>query len=129
MAHDGQDNPVASSATLPGLLSLTSDAIPAIEGFLDLATTRVRDLVTEDGKVSGALLEANQTAAHGLAWLATYVEALRQMQGWAERLEGEGRFGETEALIHQIAFGEYLWQIYGGLPITRASLFVPRTWA
>ena len=126
MAHDGQDNPVASSATLPGLLSLTSDAIPAIEGFLDLATTRVRDLVTEDGKVSGALLEANQTAAHGLAWLATYVEALRQMQGWAERLEGEGRFGETEALIHQIAFGEYLWQIYGGLPMNQGELVRPQ---
>ncbi len=83
-------------------------------------------MVTEDGKVSGALLEANQTAAHGLAWLATYVEALRQMQGWAERLEGEGRFGETEALIHQIAFGEYLWQIYGGLPMNQGELVRPQ---
>ena len=44
-------------------------------------------------------VEAEQTPAHGLAWLAPYVEALRQMQGWARRLEAEGRFGETEALI------------------------------
>jgi hypothetical protein len=39
--------------------------------------------------VSRALLEANQTATHGLAWLATYVESLRQMQAWAKRLTGD----------------------------------------
>ena len=33
-----------------------------------------------------ALLEREQHAVHGLAWLATYVEALRQMQAWALRL-------------------------------------------
>ncbi|MEO1724747.1 MAG: hypothetical protein AAFR84_20415, partial [Pseudomonadota bacterium] len=45
-----------------------------------LGTARLREAVTVDGRVSGAALEDNQTAAHGLAWLATYVEALRQMQ-------------------------------------------------
>jgi (2S)-methylsuccinyl-CoA dehydrogenase len=55
-----------------------------------------------DGRISGALLEANQTAAHGLAWLATYVESLRQMHAWAERLNGAGKFGEMEQLILQI---------------------------
>ena len=42
------------------------------------------------------LLEREQHAVHGLAWLATYVEALRQMQGWADRLEAAGGFGELE---------------------------------
>jgi (2S)-methylsuccinyl-CoA dehydrogenase len=79
-----------------------------------------------DGRVSGALLEENQTAAHGLAWLATYVESLRQMQAWAERLHGEGKFGEVEQLIHQIAFGEYLWQIYGGIPMSQGEILRPQ---
>jgi (2S)-methylsuccinyl-CoA dehydrogenase len=46
--------------------------------------------VTAGGKVSAAALETHQSAAHALAWLATYVEALRQMQGWAARLAAEG---------------------------------------
>ena len=71
----------------------------------------MREAVSEAGKLAGAKLEEHQGAAHALAWLATYVEALRQMQKWAEALSSEGRFGEIEALIHQIAFGEYLAQI------------------
>ncbi|MCL4160982.1 UNVERIFIED_CONTAM: hypothetical protein GTU68_025369, partial [Idotea baltica] len=78
--------------------------------------------VSEDGCVSNALVEQNQTAAHGLAWLATYAQALRQMHAWAVRMDAEGKFGETEALIHQIAFGEYLWQIYGGIPMNQGEV-------
>ena len=69
--------------------------------MLDAAEV-VRDTVTADGKVSAGLLEANQTAAHGLAWMATYVEALRQMQAWAERLQKDGKFGEIEQLMQKM---------------------------
>ncbi len=110
------------SPLLDDLLGLTGAAIAPAEEVLATATERVRDAVSENGKVSAAQLEAHQTAAHALAWLATYVEALRQMQGWAERLSAEGRFGEMEALIHQIAFGEYLWQIYGGIPMSQGEI-------
>jgi (2S)-methylsuccinyl-CoA dehydrogenase len=72
--------------------------------------------------VDATLLDMDQYAAHGLAWLATYVESLRQMQGWAERLQAEGRFGEMEGLIHQITFGEYLWQIWGGIPMNQGEI-------
>ena len=37
------------------------------------------------GRVSNAALEADQAAAHGLAWIATYAEALRQLAAWAAR--------------------------------------------
>ncbi len=90
--------------------------------MLASATAKVRDAVSAEGRISGALLEQNQSAAHALSWLATYVEALRQMQKWAETLEAEGRFGEMEKLIHQIAFGEYLWQIYGGIPMSQGEI-------
>jgi (2S)-methylsuccinyl-CoA dehydrogenase len=53
------------------------------------------------------------------------VEALRQMQAWALRLQESGQFGETERLIHQIAFGEYLAQLRGGLPMSQGEFLRP----
>ncbi len=124
MAHDGQTMPQSTqdAALLPDLLALTRAAVAPVEQVLDLAVTAVRGRVTEDGKVSAAALDREQTAAHGLAWLATYAQALRQMQAWAERLEAAGRFGELEALILQIGFGEYLWQVYGGIPMNQGEI-------
>jgi len=125
MAHDGT-TPTTPGILIEGLLELTAAAVPPAESLLQTATARVRAMVTDGDRVSGALVEAEQTATHGLAWLATYVEALRQMQGWAARLDAEGRFGEVEALILQIAFGEYLWQIYGGIPMSQGEILRPQ---
>ncbi len=121
MPHDGQDATM-ETAILPELLALTKQALGPLEDLLSIARASVRERVIEDGKVSAARIDRNQTAAHGLAWLATYVEALRQMHGWAGRLQAEGRFGETEQLLHQIAFGEYLAQIAGGIPMSQNEI-------
>jgi (2S)-methylsuccinyl-CoA dehydrogenase len=110
------------SVILPDLLALTSAAIAPVEMVFETARTRLRAMVSDEGRVSGALIEANQTAAHGLSWLATYTEALRQMQAWAERLHEQGGFGEIEQLIHQIAFGEYLSQIRGGIAMSQGEI-------
>jgi (2S)-methylsuccinyl-CoA dehydrogenase len=126
MAHDGQDLTLDTPVILPNLLALTQSALAPADTMLAAAKRTVADLVSHNGRVSGALIEQNQTAAHGLAWLATYVEALRQMQTWADRLSDEGAFGEIEQLIHQIAFGEYLWQMYGGLPMTQGEFIRPQ---
>ncbi len=125
MAHDGQPMTEAP-VILPDLLATTGATLAPLRDILDRAKARVADLVTEDGRVSASLIEANQTAAHGLAWLATYVTALEQMQAWAEKLDGAGSFGEMEQLIHQIAFGEYLWQIYGGIPMSQTEILRPQ---
>jgi len=109
-------------ALLDNLLEQTAATLAPVEAILARATDTVREMVTDNGRVSNPLVEANQTAAHGLAWLATYAQALRQMQSWAEALQSEGKFGETEALIHQIAFGEYLWQIYGGIQMNQGEI-------
>lgn len=123
MAHDGQDmTEMTTAAILPDLLALTRAAVPAVEAVFDRARESVRALVTADGRVSGALIEANQTAAHGLAWLATYNQSLQQMQRWAEALEADGKFGEIEQLLHQIAFGEYLHQVAGGIPMNQGEI-------
>src|SRR6056297_3112395 len=122
MAHDGQDIAMAQTTILDDLLALTGAAVAPVETVLERAKTSVADLVTVDGRVSGAAIEAHQTAAHGLAWLATYVESLRQMQNWATRLQEQGQFGEVEQLIHQIAFGEYLHQIAGGIQMNQGEM-------
>ncbi|MFN2306201.1 MAG: acyl-CoA dehydrogenase family protein [Paracoccaceae bacterium] len=122
MAHDGQDFPMTAPVILPDLLTLTGAAMPAVDDVLSRAKVSVAALVTKDGKVSGTLIEEHQTAAHGLAWLATYAQALHQMQDWATRMSGDGTFGEVEQLIHQIAFGEYLWQIYGGIQMNQGEV-------
>lgn len=123
MAHDGQDAiDMTQTAVLPDLLSLTAKAVPAVEAVFDRARESVRTMVTSDGRISGALIEANQTAAHGLAWLATYHQSLQQMQRWAEALQADGKFGETEQLLHQIAFGEYLHQVAGGIPMNQGEI-------
>jgi (2S)-methylsuccinyl-CoA dehydrogenase len=72
--------------------------------------------------VSNKALEADQAAAHALAWVATYVESLREMRAWGLRLEAAGRFGEMERLILQIAFGEYLAQLSGGIPMSQSEM-------
>ena len=122
MPHDGQDISSAADILLPDLLALTGAAVAPVEDILERAKSVLRDVVSVDGKVSAKLIEANQTAAHGLAWLATYTESLRQMQAWAEKLSAEGKFGEIEQIIHQIAFGEYLHQIAGGIPMNQGEI-------
>jgi (2S)-methylsuccinyl-CoA dehydrogenase len=122
MPHDGQDLNVEMPVILPDLLALTKAAVAPAEEILEIARKTLRDTVSADGRVSNSLIEQNQTAAHGFAWLATYVESLRQMQGWAERMSAAGSFGELEQLIHQITFGEYLWQIYGGIPMNQGEI-------
>ncbi|MEX3016950.1 acyl-CoA dehydrogenase family protein [Gymnodinialimonas hymeniacidonis] len=125
MPRDGQFE-ADQTIILPDLLSLTGAAVAPAEALLAAAKDRVRALVSDGDRVSNALIEANQTAAHGLAWLATYVEALRQMHKWAERLGADGKFGEVEQLILQITFGEYLWQMYGGLQMNQGEMLRPQ---
>ncbi|MEK0164480.1 acyl-CoA dehydrogenase family protein [Phaeobacter sp. A36a-5a] len=121
MAHDGQD-PQMQPTLIPDLLALTAAALEPVDQLLEAARSTVRDQVSEGGRVSGALVEANQTAAHGLAWLSTYAYSLRQMHRWASDLHSNGKFGEMEHLLLQIGFGEYLWQIYGGIQMNQGEI-------
>ncbi|MGQ0564063.1 MAG: acyl-CoA dehydrogenase family protein [Gemmobacter sp.] len=120
MPHDGQTLPDAP--LLDGILTLADQAAPEVEALFAAARDRLRARVTANGKVRADLLEQHQFAAHALAWLATYDEAIRQMRAWARRLTEAGTFGETEALILQIGLGEYLAQILGGIPMSQGEI-------
>ena len=77
--------PPSSSAAAPAgadaerLLGRCAEAVAESERLLHHARGAVRTRVEAGG------LDAEQAAGHGLAWLATYVEALRQVQGGASR--------------------------------------------
>lgn len=120
MPHDGQS--VTQSPLLADLLRLTAEALPEVESTFIAARENLRSMVTVAGKVSAAAIEEHQYAAHALAWLATYTESLRQMQAWALRLDADGKFSEMEALLLQIAYGEYLQQIQGGIPMSQGEV-------
>ncbi len=110
---------------LADLLVTCAEAHGAAEGLVEAAGRAVAAKVMAGAKPDPAALEAHQFAAHGYAWLATYATALRETLRWAERLEAEGRLGELEALLVQAAFGEYLAQMAGGIPISQGEMLRP----
>jgi (2S)-methylsuccinyl-CoA dehydrogenase len=111
--------------TVPDLISVAQTAAGALETILAEAISKVRARVTADGKIAGSLFDREQRATHGLAWLATYVEAVRQLGAWAERMSAEGRLGPIEELVVRIGLGEYIAQVAGGIPMSQGEFVRP----
>lgn len=112
---------LSAAETPESLAEQTAAAVDTLDRLLDLAAQRVRVLVTAEGRVSSRLMEQEQRATHGLAWLATYVESLRQLDAYAQRLSEQGKFGILEERIVQLGFAEYLAQIFGGIPMNQGE--------
>jgi (2S)-methylsuccinyl-CoA dehydrogenase len=110
----------ARAAPFAGASDHGAIVVRAAERLLERAKAGVRAHVAEAGGIDPA-----QEAAHGLAWLATYVEALRQLSTWATRLEAEGRLGEIETLILLVGLAEYARQIAGGIPMSQHEVVRP----
>src|SRR6476646_9282078 len=117
------------SARDPGgsreVVVMAREGTMALEAILTEATAAIRSRVTHNGLVSPRLVDHEQRATHGLAWLATYVEATRQLAAYAERLGASGRLNELEELGVRIAIGEYLAQVVGGIPISQGEIVRP----
>ncbi|HJS31448.1 MAG TPA: acyl-CoA dehydrogenase family protein [Alphaproteobacteria bacterium] len=111
-----------TSAQSRDLLRRCSGALAAAERLLATARGAVGARVAPEGAIDPALLDRHQFAAHGYAWMATYVEALRQLDAWALRLDGAGRLTERERLILSIGFGEYLAQLAGGIAMSQGEI-------
>lgn len=105
------------------IATLARAAGESVKALVAEATRRVRTrILGTDGRIDAAKLEGEQHAAHGLAWLATYAEAVAELGGYAERLQAEGRFGETESLLVRIGAGEYLDQLFSGIPMSQGEM-------
>ncbi len=115
-----------TSCVLNDLDRLCGCALDEAESFKQQAIMAVADMTrSREGRISAELIEVNQYATHGLAWLATYVEALRETLNWSRNLAEAGKFGELEQLMLQAGFSEYLNQIAGGIPMTLGEIIRP----
>ncbi|MGF1658290.1 MAG: acyl-CoA dehydrogenase family protein [Rubrimonas sp.] len=112
----------AGTAAEIDTLGLADEALAALDAALAQARAGLRAKVSAGARISNGALEAEQYAAHALAWCETYAFSLREMAAWARRLDETGKFGEMERLILRIAFGEYLAQLRGGLPMSQNEL-------
>ena len=77
----------------------------------------------EEEGVSGrvSIPDSEQYRAHAFAWFATVVEGLRKTQAWIERLEELGAAGQVERDLAVVAFGDYLSQLVGGIPMSQGE--------
>jgi (2S)-methylsuccinyl-CoA dehydrogenase len=112
----------AAAGSMPDLAQVADEAARDVAALVAEATRQVRTRVVTEGRVSAERLEAEQHAAHGLAWLATYAEGIRQLAAYAARMRGEGRLAETEELLVRIGVGEYLDQVFGGIPMSQGEI-------
>ncbi len=102
------------------LIARCGEAVTAADKILAAAKAGVRVKIQEAGGVDQA-----QHSAHGLAWLATTVEALRQLHLWGQRLKTDGSLGEFEQLLLAAGFAEYGAQISGGIPMSQLEVIRP----
>jgi (2S)-methylsuccinyl-CoA dehydrogenase len=109
-------------ASTSKLISNLESAAESALALRNAAVEAVRVKVVAGGKIDNAALEREEHIAHGLAWIATYAEGIRQLASYAKRLDEEGRFGEIEALLTEIAAGEYLAQLAGGVVMSQGEI-------
>jgi (2S)-methylsuccinyl-CoA dehydrogenase len=109
-------------APLPDTLDLCRAALDAVDRLVEAARYAVGQRVLAGGKIDSGAMETHQFAAHGYAWLATCAAALRQTFRWAGSLAERGKLDELEHLVLQIAFGEYLAQIAGGIAMSQTEV-------
>ena len=112
----------APETTTERLIPLLDAAAESAERLGSATIEAVKGKLAPGGKIDNAALEREQHVAHGLAWIATYVEGIRQMADYAKRASDEGRFGELEGLLTQIVVGEYLAQLAGGVVMSQGEV-------
>jgi (2S)-methylsuccinyl-CoA dehydrogenase len=119
--------PIAASRPVKDndLVELAREASAALDALLADAMAKVRERVVVEGNVIGRLFDREQRATHGLAWFATYVEAVRQLAAYAGRMAGDGTLGKAEELLVRIGLGEYLAQVAGGIPMSQGEVVRP----
>lgn len=116
--------PIAASraAAEPELVELAREATTALDALLADAVAKVREKVVVEGHPVSKLFDREQRATHGLAWLATYVESVRQLAAYTQRMVNNGTFGELEEHLVRIGLGEYISQIIGGIPMSQGEV-------
>src|ERR1700712_540356 len=114
-----------STTQATALLTLCERGLAAAEQLLAQSRRAVSTLLLRDGRVDPRLVDTHQLAAHGFAWQATYVEALRRFLIWARDLHEAGTLTAVEAAMLRCGFAESLAQLGGGIPISQTEMVRP----
>ncbi len=110
---------------MSGILAHLKAAADAASTYAEAARAAVKLRVSSGGKIDRAAIDREQHVVHGLAWVATYAETLREVSIWAEALSDRGQFGEVEQLLAKMVAAEYSAQLAGGLPMTQVETIRP----
>ncbi len=110
---------------IDALLLLCDRGLALAEQLLAHSRHAVASAVVRDGRIDPQRLDTHQLAAHGFAWQATYVEALRRSLIWARNLRETGALTPVEAAMLRIGFAEYLAQLGGGIAISQTEMVRP----
>lgn len=122
------------NAALPNLaLDLSPQTVPALLGecaaalapIKTAALAFVRKRVAPTGKIDRKLIDQEQHIVHGLAWIATYLETMREVANWAQKLHDEGQFGDTECALSCLLFSSYLGDLKGGIAMNQGETIRP----
>jgi (2S)-methylsuccinyl-CoA dehydrogenase len=104
------------------LFSDLDSVVTEASAYADRARAAVKARVSIKDR---AALDREQHIVHGLAWVATYAETLREVRDWARTLKEAGKFGEVEQLLAKLLAAEYAAQLAGGLPMTQVESIRP----
>ncbi len=107
------------------ILFRLEDIAVASAAYAQAARAAVKPRVCASGKLDRAALDREQHIVHGLAWVATYAETLREVHDWARALDAQGKFSETEQLLARLAASEYAAQLAGGVPMSQGETIRP----
>ena len=104
-------------------LAQAAAALAAAEALLARLLDALRARLDAAAADHAEALRIEQASAHGVAWAATTIDALRTALDWGARLQQAGRLGELEVLLLRAGFAEYLAQLAGGLPMSQGETF------
>ena len=92
-----------------------------VSGYLEILAEKV----TRDNVIDAPALERHQFIAHGYAWVATYLEAVKQLTNWSKQLQVQGSFTELEQAIFKVGTGAYLQQLLHGIAMSQDEVIRP----
>ncbi len=107
------------------LLNSAGAALSVAQEYVSLVKETVKSRVFKEGRANTALINTEQRIVHGYAWIETTVTALESVLEWATSLEARGELKEADLTGLQIAFGEYLSQLVGGIPMGQNEYIRP----
>ena len=107
------------------LLQRCGQALQAARGFVHAARRGCADVVLVEGRVDSTRANQHQRLLHGMAWIATTVEALSALADWYARARTQCADRRCEQVLVEIGFGEYLHQLLGGIAMSQNEFVRP----